>query len=81
MQLLKDILTGGDWHLFGAPVANQTAYSIYFNHNPDVWLKTYDESTDTWSATIANLNTPLPMGNGFAMWVQTGYNATAAFAR
>lgn len=73
-------LSGGKWHLLGAPVANQTAEAIYFGHSPDVWLKTYIESTDSWSATISDLNTVLPLGNGFAVWVKTGENATASFA-
>ncbi|HEY9114113.1 MAG TPA: GEVED domain-containing protein [Bacteroidales bacterium] len=72
-------LTGGKWHLFGAPVDNQTAEAIYFDHSPDVWLKTYIESSDDWSATITDLSTLLPMGKGFAVWVKSGENATASF--
>ncbi|HEY9114115.1 MAG TPA: GEVED domain-containing protein [Bacteroidales bacterium] len=72
-------ITGGKWHLFGAPVANQTAHAVYFDHDPDVWLKTYIESSDNWSQTITNLNTPLPMGSGFAIWVKSGLNAIASF--
>lgn len=71
---------GGKWHLFGAPVEGQIADAVYFDHSPEVWLKPYIESSDTWGSTITDLSTPMPLGNGFAIWIETGNNATASFA-
>ena len=71
-------LTGGKWHQIAAPVSNATVNSLYFNHNPDVWLKEYNEPTDTWTG-ITSLTTPMPFGKGFIVWVENGNNVTANF--
>lgn len=76
-------LDGGKWHLIAAPVKGQTAASVYFSHNPEVWLKEFDESADVdggWSATITDLATLMPLGKGFALWLETGKTGTASFA-
>ncbi|NOX85320.1 MAG: hypothetical protein GXO86_05055 [Chlorobi bacterium] len=79
---VKRYLAGGKWHLIAAPVKSATANSLFFNHDPEVWLKEFIESADTnggWSATITDLTTPMPLGKGFATWLETGKTGTASF--
>ena len=79
---VKRYLAGGKWHLIAAPVKSATANSLFFYHDPEVWLKEFDESADTnggWSATITDLTTPMPLGKGFATWLETGKTGTASF--
>jgi len=79
---VKRYLAGGKWHQIAAPVKSATANSLFFNHDPEVWLKEFDESADTnggWSATITDLTTPMPLGKGFATWLETGKTGTASF--
>ncbi len=75
---VKRYLTGGKWHQIGAPVSGATVNNLYFGGSPDVWLKSYNESSDTWSY-ISNVNTPMPQGSGFATWVEVGNNVTSSF--
>ena len=74
-------LEGNEWHLLSASANNQTIASLYFNHNPDVWLKEYDESagTDGGWTFVWQLSTPMPLGKGFAVWIKNGYNVTPTF--
>ena len=74
-------LEGGVWHLIGASADNQTISALYFNHNPDVWLKEYVENEGTsggWDF-VWQLTTPMPPGKGFAVWVKNGYNVKPSF--
>lgn len=74
-------LEGGEWHLVASSVDNETVESLFFNHNPDVWLKEYDEdagSSGGWTY-ITPLSTPMPLGKGFGVWVENGYNVTPTF--
>ncbi len=71
-------LSGGKWHQIAAPVNGATVRSLYFDHNPDVWLRQYNEPTDTWSEIIS-LDTAMPFGKGFIVWVESGNNVTVNF--
>ncbi len=71
-------LTGGVWHDFSASTQNQTLNSVYFNHNPDVWLRTYNEP-DNSHTYLTNLSDPMYPGAGFEIWVENGYNVTVNF--
>jgi len=75
---VKRYLSGGKWHLIGAPVDAATASFLYFSGSPDVWLKSYTESTDSWS-NITDIGTSMPFGGGFAVWVDIGSDATPSF--
>ena len=75
---LQQFLSAGKWHLITAPVKNATVNQLFLNHNPDVWLTKYNESSDTWSY-IVDLNTPLPLAAGFAAWVEAGHDTTITF--
>ncbi len=71
-------LSGGKWHGISAPINNATVNDMYFNGNPDLWMKSYNESDDTWNQ-IVELTTPMPFGAGFIVWVETGHNVTVDF--
>ena len=71
-------ITGGVWHDVSASANNQTINSMYFNGNPDVWMRVYNESDNT-RTYITNLNTPMPPGAGFEIWVDSGYDVTVNF--
>ncbi len=75
---VKRYLSGGKWHLIGAPVSGATANFLYFNNSPDVWLRSYNENDDTWN-NLTDLATSMPLALGFGTWVETGNNATASF--
>ena len=79
---VKRYLEGGKWHLIAAPVKSATAASLFMNHDPEVWLKEFLESSGTdgdWGPTITDLSTPMPLGKGFATWLETGKTGTATF--
>lgn len=75
---VKRYLSGGKWHLIGAPTNGATVNNLYFSGSPEVWLKSYNESSDTWSY-ITDVNTVMSIGDGYATWVETGNNVTASF--
>jgi hypothetical protein len=71
-------ITGGVWHDLSASTQNQTVNNLYFNGTPDVWLNSYNEP-DRTRIPIVSLDTPLPSGAGFEIWVQSGNNVTVSF--
>lgn len=71
-------ITGGVWHDLSASTQNQTVNNLFFDHNPDVWLKSYNEP-DNSRTNITSLSAPLSSGAGFEIWVETGDNVTVSF--
>ncbi|MBU2556113.1 MAG: lamin tail domain-containing protein [Bacteroidetes bacterium] len=71
-------ITGGVWHDLSASTQNQTVNNLFFDHNPDVWLKSYNEP-DNSRTNITSLSAPLSSGAGFEIWVETGNNVTVSF--
>ncbi len=67
---VKRFSTDGQWHLISSPVAGADANQLYFDNDPKVWLKEYNEPSNDWSY-ITDLNTPLNLGKGFAYWVSS----------
>ena len=76
--IMEQYFSGGKWHLMSASVDTVTLNDLYFNNNPDVWIKKYNEADDSWTF-MSSLNTQLPIGWGYAVWVEAGNNATATF--
>jgi hypothetical protein len=74
---IERYLSPDQWHLLAAPVNGSITQDLYFNGNPDVWLKKYNENTDDWTY-ITSLSEPLLPGKGFAIWVENT-NATVEF--
>ncbi len=63
--------TSGQWHGISAPLQNQTAHALYLNGNPDVWVKNYDE-TDNSYHYITSLDTDLGDMEGWMVWIKAG---------
>ena len=57
-------------HFIGAPVNNAVIGDLFFNHNPEVWLYEFHENDNTWEYLVP-LNTPMPIGKGHYVWVDT----------
>ena len=62
--------TTGKWHGVAAPVSGQTANALYLNGNPDVWVKYYNESDNTYDY-ITDLGTSLGTMKGWMIWVDS----------
>jgi len=71
-------ITGGVWHDLSASTQGQTVNNLFFNHDPEVWLNTYNESTNGRDPII-DLDDALPSGAGFEIWVATGNNVTVSY--
>ncbi len=63
--------TSGQWHGISPAVSGQTANALYLGGSPNVWLKQYNESTNTYSS-ISELGTSLGTGNGWMIWIENG---------
>ncbi len=75
---VEQYLTAGKWHLLSNPVDTSTLSDLYFSHNPEVWIKKYNEPTDDWTY-LSSLATGMPVGKGYAVWVEAGTDVTATF--
>ncbi len=75
---VERFIDGGKWHDVATMMNNETVNSFFFNHQPDVWMNSYDEATGTRTAII-DLTTPMPLGHGFEAWVETGYDTVVKF--
>jgi len=71
-------VTGGVWHDISASTRNQTLNSVFFNHNPEVWLRKYNEADNT-RTYLYNLSDPMPSGAGFEIWVEAGNDVIINF--
>jgi len=63
--------TSGGWHGMSAPVNNQTANALYLGGNPDVWMKSYNESDNSYTY-VTDLNTDLGDMKGWMVFIETG---------
>lgn len=70
--------TTGQWHSFSAPVDNQTANALYLGGNPDVWMKSYNESDNTYTYA-SDLSTDLGDMKGWMIWVDGSTPQTFSF--
>jgi len=61
-------ITGGVWHDLSASTQGQTVNALYQGGSPDVWLRRYNEPTNT-RTYITPLTDPLDPGAGFEVWV------------
>ena len=66
------------WHGISAPVDNQTANVFYLNGNPDVWMKKYNESTNTYSF-VTDVSTDLEDMHGWFIWLGGSSSHTFTF--
>jgi predicted outer membrane repeat protein len=64
-------LTGSQWHLVTSPITSGTA-GVF----EDIWLRPYDESTNTFGEYITPTTTPMPTGQGFSVWADVNETRT-----
>ncbi|MCF6169931.1 MAG: T9SS type A sorting domain-containing protein [Bacteroidales bacterium] len=63
-------VTNGQWHGIASPVSGEDFSAMYLGGNPEVWVKEYDETTNSYSEMY---DTTTAMGDmqGWFTWVQT----------
>ena len=59
------------WHLVSSPITNAKA-GVFMN----IWLRAYDEATNSFGAYITPPSTPMPSGQGFSVWTYSAENRT-----
>ncbi len=62
-------VTPAAWHGISASVKNQKAEALFLGHNPDVWIKEFNETTQNYEPTQGNMNTHLGDMKGWMMWL------------
>ncbi len=62
------------WHLVTSPIVGAQSGVMH-----GIWLRPYDEATNTFGAYIVPDNTPMPTGQGFSVWTNTA-NEIRTFA-
>jgi hypothetical protein len=63
-------LIDGRWHFVGIPVNSAAAGVFHLSSgHSDIYLRTHNESTNTWNPWIVPVTTPLALGRGYETWV------------
>lgn len=60
---VERFLSANNWHLVSSPITNALA-GVFV----DIWLRPYNEATNTFGEYIIPITTPMPTGQGFAVW-------------
>lgn len=75
----KMYATASQWHGIAPSIKDQVANALYLGGNPDVWIKTYNETTAAYEPTQGDVNLPLGDMKGWMMWVGGTEPQTFAF--
>lgn len=67
-------LSASKWHLVSSPINNGLS-DVFQN----IWLRAYNEASNTFGSYITSNNTPLPIGKGFSVWTNAA-NEIRAFS-
>jgi hypothetical protein len=59
-------LAANKWHLVSSPITAGLS-GVFLN----IWLRAYDEATNTFGAYIVPTTIPMPTGQGFSVWTNT----------
>ncbi len=65
---IQNYVSAGQWHSWSAPVSGLTAYELYLNASPEVWLTEYDEATKGYTY-ISAFTEPLGDMKGWMLWI------------
>lgn len=65
---VKRFLTDNSWHLVTPSTTNITANDFYWNDAPKSWLAFHTESDNSWTYNT-DLTTPMPVGQGWSVWL------------
>ena len=63
---IERYLAASKWHLVSSPITNGLS-GVFL----DIWLRPYDEFTNTFGAYITPVNIPMPTGQGFSVWTNS----------
>ena len=68
---IERYLSANTWHLVTSPITTGTA-GVF----EDIWLRPYEESTNSFGEYIQPPATPMPTGQGFSVWTNTNETRT-----
>jgi outer membrane lipoprotein-sorting protein len=68
---IEQYITSQRWHLVSPPVSGATI-NVYY----DIYLKEYNEPTDTWTYLIQPTTIPMTQVKGYSAWASNGYTGT-----
>jgi hypothetical protein len=68
---VEQYLTSERWHMVSAPI-NDATINTYF----DIYLREYDEPTDSWAYLVEPLTTPMNVTEGYSAWASDQYTGT-----
>lgn len=67
------------WHMISPVTTGVTARDFYWNDNPKCWLSSHSEATNAYTPNT-NLNTSMPVGQGWMVWLDNAYSGAGATA-
>ncbi|MEZ5195904.1 MAG: T9SS type A sorting domain-containing protein [Bacteroidales bacterium] len=67
----QEYLTSQRWHLVSPPVSG-ASIDVYY----DIYLKEYNEPTDTWTYLVTPTTMPMNVGQGYAAWASDDYTGS-----
>lgn len=67
------------WHMVSPVTTGVTARDFYWNDNPKCWLSSHSEATNAYTPNT-NLNTSMPVGQGWMVWLDNAYSGAGATA-
>lgn len=75
---VERFITDNSWHLVAPSTTGVTANDFYWNNAPASWLTSHNEQDNTWTYNT-DLSTPMPVGQGWSVWLDanTKTDATA----
>lgn len=65
---VQQYLTSERWHLVSPPVSGSTI-NVYY----DIYLKEYNEPTDTWTYLVQPTTIPMNVTQGYSSWASDNY--------
>ncbi|MEZ5082640.1 MAG: T9SS type A sorting domain-containing protein [Bacteroidales bacterium] len=68
---VEQYLTSERWHLVSPPISN-AQISAYF----DIYLKAYNEPTDTWTYLVEPTTIPMNATQGYSAWASDNYTGS-----
>ena len=68
---VEQYITSERWHLVSSPISDAIINSYY-----DIYLKEYDEPTDTWSYLVNPVTMPMNVPQGYSAWASDIYTGT-----
>lgn len=73
---VERFLNDAAWHFVSPSTTGVTANNFYWNDAPVSWLTSHDETDDSWTYNT-DLGTTMPLGKGWAVWVDNATKSSA----